>query len=204
MFQCNRIPTDRVMKKLDEYLGRNDYASAKRHLLYWLEEAKILRDDNGMLLVNNELMGLSRKLGEKEQAMAYMKEKTAYLRGLADGIELGDDKYGKLLKAMIECMDEMAGCIDENEEAIAELEECMDDVCEELDDLDEILFEDDDDEDEEDDEDFECFDDGDFYEVECPHCGEIIYFDIEMLEKNDELLCPNCNEAIPLPELDEE
>ena len=71
MFQCNRIPTDRVMKKLDEYLGRNDYVSAKRHLLYWLEEAKILRDDNGMLLVNNELMGLSRKLGEKEQAMAY-------------------------------------------------------------------------------------------------------------------------------------
>ena len=71
MFQCKRIPTDRVMQKLDEHLGRNDYVSAKRHLLYWLAEAEVLRDDNGMLLINNELMGLSRKLGEKEQALAY-------------------------------------------------------------------------------------------------------------------------------------
>lgn len=71
MFQCNRIPTDRVMKKLDEHLGRNDYVSAKRHLHYWLAEAESLRDDNGILLINNELMGLFRKLGEKEPAMAH-------------------------------------------------------------------------------------------------------------------------------------
>ena len=80
MFQCNRIPTDRVMKKLDEHLGKNDYVSAKRHLFYWLAEAESLRDDNGMLLINNELMGLFRKLGEKEQAMYYT-QKALYLIG---------------------------------------------------------------------------------------------------------------------------
>lgn len=71
MFQCNRIPTERVMKKLDEYLGKNDYADAKRHLFYWLAEAEILQDGSGILLINNELMGLFRKLGEKDQALSH-------------------------------------------------------------------------------------------------------------------------------------
>lgn len=74
MFRCNRIPTDRVMKKLDDYLGKNDYAGAKRHLFYWLAEAESLRDDNGTLLINNELMGLCRKLGEKEQALTHAQQ----------------------------------------------------------------------------------------------------------------------------------
>ena len=47
--------------------------------------------------------------------MGYMKEKVAYLRGLADGMEIGGDAQGKLLLAMIETMDEMAGTIDEND-----------------------------------------------------------------------------------------
>lgn len=80
MFQCNRIPTDRVMQKLDEHLGRNDYAGAKRHLLYWLAEAELLRDDSGVLLVNNELMGLFRKLGEKDQALTHAKKALAQIK----------------------------------------------------------------------------------------------------------------------------
>ena len=58
-----RIPTFRVLEKLDEILRKNDFDSAKRHLLYWLEEAKMLGDNDGKLLVLNELMGLSRKVG---------------------------------------------------------------------------------------------------------------------------------------------
>ena len=37
--------------------------------------------------------------------MGYMKEKVAYLRGLADGMNIGEDAQGKLLLAMIETMD---------------------------------------------------------------------------------------------------
>ena len=119
--------------------------------------------------------------------MGYMKEKVAYLRGLADGMEIGGDAQGKLLLAMIETMDE-------NEEAIIDLDECIDDICDELSDIDECLdaLIDDDDE-------CDCccddFDD-DFVEVECPHCGETVYFDQDMLESDEELICPNCNKPV--------
>ena len=65
------IPRERVLSKLDGLLGRNDYPGAKRLLEYWLSEAQSSGDDQGVLLMDNELMGLCRKLGEKEQALAY-------------------------------------------------------------------------------------------------------------------------------------
>lgn len=67
-----RIPVDRVISKLDELLSRNDYTAAKEHLLYWLSEAEKMQDNRGALLLNNELMGLSRKLGEQENALKFV------------------------------------------------------------------------------------------------------------------------------------
>lgn len=67
----NLIPAERVLQKLDEHLSKNDYASAKRHLISWLDEAKAISDNKGILLLLNELMGLCRKLGEKENALHY-------------------------------------------------------------------------------------------------------------------------------------
>ena len=122
--------------------------------------------------------------------MGYMKEKVAYLRGLAEGMEIGGDNQGKLLKLMIETMDEMAASLDDNELSLQELDECIDDIYEELDTIEDYVFED-----EEDDEGEDYFDDEDFVEVECPHCGETVYFDQEMLQ-GDDLICPNCNETI--------
>ncbi len=68
------IPKDRVLDKLDSLLRANDYQGAKRTLLYWLEEAKYQGDNRGTLLIFNELMGLCRKLGEKEEALKYAQE----------------------------------------------------------------------------------------------------------------------------------
>ena len=65
------IPRERVLSKLDGLLRQNDYQSAKRLLQYWLSEAEYSRDDQGILLMQNELMGLCRKLGEREQALQY-------------------------------------------------------------------------------------------------------------------------------------
>lgn len=65
------IPRDRVLEKLDSLLRSNDYAGAKSLLQYWLSEAECTGDDQGILLMENELMGLCRKLGEKEQALQY-------------------------------------------------------------------------------------------------------------------------------------
>ncbi len=65
------IPRARVLDKLDSLLRSNDYAGAKRLLQYWLSEAEYTGDSHGVLLMQNELMGLCRKLGEKEQALHY-------------------------------------------------------------------------------------------------------------------------------------
>ncbi len=65
------IPADRILVKLDELLGKNDYVAAKRHLQYWLAEAEAMRDNRGVLLLDNELMGLCRKLGEREEALGF-------------------------------------------------------------------------------------------------------------------------------------
>lgn len=64
-----RIPTERVLDKLDEHFSRNDYDSAEKHLLYWLGEARIIDDKRSELLFLNELAGLYRKLSKEEKAI---------------------------------------------------------------------------------------------------------------------------------------
>lgn len=62
------VSIDRIISKLDEHLGRNDYAAAERHLLYWIDEAEGGCDTRNELTLRNELMGLYRKLGRKDEA----------------------------------------------------------------------------------------------------------------------------------------
>lgn len=124
--------------------------------------------------------------------MSYIKEKVAYLRGLAEGMEIGADAQGKLINAMIAAMDAMADAIDENETAITELDECIDDIYGELDAIDACCFDEDD------------YEDGDdAFEMECPACGETVCFDLDILESEGELSCPNCH-AVMVPECEEE
>lgn len=79
------IPIGRVLEKLDEHLGRNDYESAKKHLLYWLGEAEDGRDRHGMLTIENELMGLYRKTNRKDEAL----ESAEKALSLIDELNLG-------------------------------------------------------------------------------------------------------------------
>jgi len=64
------ISVERILAKLDEHLYKNDYVAAERHLLYWLTEATAAKDYHTELLMQNELMGLYRKTGKKEQALS--------------------------------------------------------------------------------------------------------------------------------------
>ena len=68
------VPQERVLKKLDEYLDRRDYAGAERHLLYWIDEARLARDRRGELLIRNELIGHYRKTGNREKALENVEE----------------------------------------------------------------------------------------------------------------------------------
>jgi len=65
-----RISVGRVIQKIDEVLSKNDYNEAERILLYWVSEAQAGRDKRGEFSLRNELMGLYRKLGNEEKAMA--------------------------------------------------------------------------------------------------------------------------------------
>lgn len=64
------IPIGRIIDKLDEYLNKNAFAPAQRHLEYWLSEAEHEKDDRGKLTVLNEQIGLYRKMGDKEKGLA--------------------------------------------------------------------------------------------------------------------------------------
>lgn len=63
------IPQQRVLEKFDAYTSRNDYAGAERHMLYWLEEARLGGDLQGQFQIQNELMGLYRKTAQEEKAL---------------------------------------------------------------------------------------------------------------------------------------
>ena len=81
------IPVSRVLEKLDEHLGRNDYSAAEKHLLYWYGEAEEGRDRHGMLTISNELMGLYRKTGRKNEVLTALEKS---LR-LIDELELNNN-----------------------------------------------------------------------------------------------------------------
>lgn len=76
------IQSDRVIAKEDEYLSKNDYEGAEKHLKYWWLEADNGNDDRGKLLICNELMGLYRKLGRCEEAKEYAQKALALVKEL--------------------------------------------------------------------------------------------------------------------------
>ena len=123
-------------------------------------------------------------------------EKAAYIKGLAEGLELDPkDKQTKIIKALIDLVNEMA-------EEITVLEQCYDDVCDQIDALDEdlagvedLIYEDDDDDDDDDDFTCKCGEDDAAYEVVCPTCGAEIGLDEDQLNDGG-MICPNCGETL--------
>ena len=133
-------------------------------------------------------------------------EKVAYLKGLAEGMELNTEKKeGKLLAAIIDVLEDIALELSDIEDAQEELGDGLDAVSDDLEDVEDLLYGDGD-EDEDggyvlDDlgEDEEC------YATTCPTCEETIYFDESVLE-DGEVVCPNCGEKLEfdLESLDDE
>ena len=116
-------------------------------------------------------------------------EKVAYLKGLAEGLNIDTDKSkeGKLITVMIDILDEIAMSIEDLEENSLALGEEIDVLSDDLADVEDIVF---DDEDEDEDEEDEEFDD-DWFEVECPSCDEVLVVDEDALEEGY-IKCPNC------------
>ena len=129
-------------------------------------------------------------------------EKTAYLKGLLEGMNIDETKAeGKLFKAVIETLDELANDLTDVAEDVAPLNDYVEELDEDLGAVEEFVYSDDEcDCCDCDDDDFDCDGDCDccdedcdgFYEVECPHCGANVCFD-ETCDPR-EILCPSCQE----------
>ncbi|SHJ67315.1 hypothetical protein SAMN02745227_00409 [Anaerobranca californiensis DSM 14826] len=143
--------------------------------------------------------------------MAELKEKIAYIQGLADGLDLDDKSAeGKILRHVLEVLEDMADIIEDIDLGQAELEDYVEAIDEDLAELEKDFLESevaecqcdcddhcsDDDLDDLDDVDVEELDD-DEVEVECPHCGEVAYVEEEDLADEElEILCPNCGKVL--------
>lgn len=123
-------------------------------------------------------------------------EKVAYLKGLAEGMELDTGKKeGKLLSAIIDLLEDIALELEDIEDEQAELSEGLDAVSDDLEDVEDLIFGDDEDEDEYEEDELDEDEDEDCYATTCPTCEETIYFDESILE-DGEVICPNCGEKL--------
>jgi len=133
-------------------------------------------------------------------------EKVAYLKGLADGLELDKEssKEGKLIAKIIDILEDVGLAVEDLESEVEAVGEELDELAEDVDDLETIVFDEDDDEDDEDDVLPFLPDLGDdFFEIECPTCGEDIVIDESVLDVG-EVSCPNCGDRFSLDLTDED
>ena len=117
-----------------------------------------------------------------------LNERASYIKGLCDGMELDTaSREGKVIAALLELVSDMAVAIEDLDDEVAELGEYIEEIDEDLGEVEELLCED------ECDCDCDCdCDEDDFYEAECPACGEIVCFDGSI--DPEEIACPACGE----------
>ena len=142
-------------------------------------------------------------------------EKSAYLKGLMDGLKLNTESdEGKMIAAIVDLLGDLSRKVTDIEDTTIAISDELDEIEDDLDAIEDFIMDEDEDDDEyydddEDDEDDESWDDEDeefeegfdfgdedstIYEVECA-CGNIIDFDEETLEKGS-IVCPNCGETL--------
>ena len=121
-----------------------------------------------------------------------LSEKSAYLKGLMDGLNLNKETAeGKMIAGIVDLLHDMTSTISDLEENAIAVSDELDEIEEDLDAIEEFLMDDDDDY-EDDDCDFVDDDDEDFdydeeviYDVTCPTCGEELHLDEEIYRRTD-------------------
>ncbi|MBO4264616.1 MAG: hypothetical protein J5922_00870 [Clostridia bacterium] len=121
-------------------------------------------------------------------------EKVSYLKGLMEGMSFDKtSNEGKVIAAMADILDDLAMTVSDLDDEVGTLNDYIEEIDEDLGAVEEEVFECcDDDCDCCDDDDCDCCDcDDDVIEVECPNCGETVFFD-ESIDP-EHLVCPACN-----------
>ncbi|WP_394866686.1 CD1247 N-terminal domain-containing protein [Paraclostridium bifermentans] len=123
--------------------------------------------------------------------MKYLYEEVAYLKGLAEGLEISEEtKEGKIINKIVDVLESFADAIVELEEEQIELIDYVESIDEDLSDIEDDIYEEDED-DEDDDEEYN------YIEMECPNCNDFVEIDEELLYNEDiDIVCPNCQAVI--------
>ncbi len=142
--------------------------------------------------------------------MEELRSRLGYLRGLADGLNVGESTAeGKVIRQIIAVLDDMIGSLEALKEDYEELFSYVESIDEDLTELEDSFMQDDDEEDDEDDEDDDNYYEEDDYEpdqgeedicftVECPECRYEVTIDEDILEDEEslEVLCPKCGRVV--------
>ena len=154
-------------------------------------------------------------------------EKSAYLKGLMDGLKLNTESdEGKMIAAIVDLLGDVTKKVVDIEDTTIAISDELDEIEEDLDAIEDYIldeeddYDEDEDEDEDEDDDFwpddedeeddemgdEGFDFGDeettVYEVQCA-CGNIIDFDEAVLESGS-IVCDKCGETLEFTFEDED
>jgi hypothetical protein len=141
-------------------------------------------------------------------------EKSAYLKGLMDGLKLDTEtNEGKMIAAIVDLLGDVTKKVADIEDTTIAISDELDEIEDDLDSIEDYILDEDDDEDDDEYEDYddeddaededeedgeEGFDFGDddttIYEVKCS-CGNIIDFDEDTLESGS-IVCDRCGETL--------
>ncbi len=113
-------------------------------------------------------------------------EKAAYIKGLAEGLDLeADKKEARVIKELLELVSEMASDVDNIGADLVQLYDAFEELDEDLGMVESEMY---------------GVMDGmpdDIYEISCPNCGETVELDEDVLCSGD-VICPDCGEKIEL------
>ena len=119
-------------------------------------------------------------------------EKVAHLKGLVEGMDFAESKESKVLNEVLDILEDIALTVSDLDDEMGLVTEQLDAVDEDLADLEEVFYDECEDWCDCDD---DCCCDDEMYEVECPECGETVYFDEEIILEG-EAECPNCGTVL--------
>lgn len=120
-------------------------------------------------------------------------EKISYLKGLAEGLKVGEaTNEGKIISGILDVLGELYDYVAELDDALSAVEEELTVIDDDLSHLEDSYYDDDCDDD------CDCDDDDDdLFELTCEKCGQQVYADSQTLEEDD-VYCPNCQEKIEI------
>ena len=113
-----------------------------------------------------------------------LKEKVAYLQGLTKGLSVNESSAeGKLLVNIVDVLDSFAQEVKNVNLAQVELEEYVESIDADLANLEDEIYSDD-----------EEIQEGEWVEMSCPGCSELVSFEADVLDEENEVevTCPYC------------